>query len=571
MASQEAFESSDKTRRLHLRTRLSELNALMAELATERQNLQAESDSIICPILSFPPEITTEIFLKCIPSDSASLPSPATAPLLLNQICRQWRQIALNAPDLWRSLAFADDSSVELLKIWLLRTGPRPLKCSFRSEDASRAGPMIETAMLHSHHWQDLSFGLPLASIPRLNVHQPLPMLRSLSLDIQQRDWNEVTPETIVIQNAPMLREVHLSTTVFDLKFDIPWHQLTTLTLPQYAALPRCLAWLGQCSRLVHLVVGSEGSAPINISVTLTQLESLTCNMGFQPMLHMTLPRLQRLTINDVRAGQEHIFQSFIRRSACSLKYISLGMTAPHARTLRLCLHAVDSVTEVALRVPGQVNLSEVLQLDTVPQLMRLHVELHVPRLPEVDYTNLVAILRAYRTPSPDRVILDSFILELSVYSERLDLHYRPSGSALSEFRVLAAGMDIKVTISGMSPVSKTRVVFDSSTFSAEQQQTIRRTYPENARRLYVRARLAEVNAMMAALTVEHKRLQAESDYIIYPVLSLPADIIVHIFPHCIPPGVAPRPSPSTAPLLLTQICRQWRHIALNTPELWQS
>ncbi|KAJ6610649.1 hypothetical protein B0H10DRAFT_1648235, partial [Mycena sp. CBHHK59/15] len=84
-----------------------------------------------------------------------------------------------------------------------------------------------------------------------------------------------------------------------------------------------------------------------------------------------------------------------------------------------------------------------------------------------------------------------------------------------------------------------------------------------------LRSRLSDLNTLIAATTAERISLQAESDSIIYPVLSLPTEITMEIFRRCIHPGSAPRPSPAKAPLLLAQICRQWRQIALNTPDLW--
>ncbi|KAJ6533027.1 hypothetical protein B0H19DRAFT_1383782 [Mycena capillaripes] len=51
-----------------LRSRISELDALIASLTAERQRLQAESDAIVYPVLSLPPEVTTEIFLCCLPA-----------------------------------------------------------------------------------------------------------------------------------------------------------------------------------------------------------------------------------------------------------------------------------------------------------------------------------------------------------------------------------------------------------------------------------------------------------------------------------------------------------------------
>ncbi|KAJ7126351.1 hypothetical protein C8R44DRAFT_734223 [Mycena epipterygia] len=83
------------------------------------------------------------------------------------------------------------------------------------------------------------------------------------------------------------------------------------------------------------------------------------------------------------------------------------------------------------------------------------------------------------------------------------------------------------------------------------------------------RRRLAELTALIGTLTVEQQLLQAELDYIVYPVLDLPPEITSNILVQSIP-GDA-NPTRYTAPLLLTQICRQWREIAFATPELWQS
>ncbi|KAJ6533032.1 hypothetical protein B0H19DRAFT_876733, partial [Mycena capillaripes] len=93
----------------------------------ERERLQAESDAIVYPVLSLPPEVTTEIFLRCVPCEPNPRPSPTQAPLLLAQICRQWRQIALHTPALWRCLLFGDEMPVEFLHIWLSRSGNHPL------------------------------------------------------------------------------------------------------------------------------------------------------------------------------------------------------------------------------------------------------------------------------------------------------------------------------------------------------------------------------------------------------------------------------------------------------------
>ncbi|KAJ6580812.1 hypothetical protein B0H19DRAFT_848339, partial [Mycena capillaripes] len=54
------------------------------------------------PILTLPNELTSEIFINCLSSDAVRVqPNPATAPLLLAQVCSQWRAIAFSLPELW--------------------------------------------------------------------------------------------------------------------------------------------------------------------------------------------------------------------------------------------------------------------------------------------------------------------------------------------------------------------------------------------------------------------------------------------------------------------------------------
>ncbi|KAJ6477540.1 hypothetical protein C8R45DRAFT_1101865 [Mycena sanguinolenta] len=76
-------ETPTNTGRVALRNRLSELDALIATLTAERQRLRRMADAVVYPILSLPPETTTEIFLRCIPSQSNLSESPSEAPLLL--------------------------------------------------------------------------------------------------------------------------------------------------------------------------------------------------------------------------------------------------------------------------------------------------------------------------------------------------------------------------------------------------------------------------------------------------------------------------------------------------------
>ncbi|KAJ7122341.1 hypothetical protein C8R44DRAFT_919571, partial [Mycena epipterygia] len=69
-------------------------------LTDEQTRLQAYIDHIIYPILTIPSELTSEIFLHCLPDEPVSA-SASTAPMLLGMICREWRFITHGDPRLW--------------------------------------------------------------------------------------------------------------------------------------------------------------------------------------------------------------------------------------------------------------------------------------------------------------------------------------------------------------------------------------------------------------------------------------------------------------------------------------
>ncbi|KAJ7683815.1 hypothetical protein B0H14DRAFT_3907761 [Mycena olivaceomarginata] len=82
---------------------------------------------------------------------------------------------------------------------------------------------------------------------------------------------------------------------------------------------------------------------------------------------------------------------------------------------------------------------------------------------------------------------------------------------------------------------------------------------------------LKESLATLATLEIEEKALEASLGHVVYPVLALPVEITSRIFRFCLPAHGRVAPSARSAPLLLAQICQQWRDVALSTSQLWSS
>ncbi|KAJ7108807.1 hypothetical protein C8R44DRAFT_297158 [Mycena epipterygia] len=76
--------------------------------------------------------------------------------------------------------------------------------------------------------------------------------------------------------------------------------------------------------------------------------------------------------------------------------------------------------------------------------------------------------------------------------------------------------------------------------------------------------------ATIIRLQDEQQSIQNTLHLIVYPILTIPPELTIEIFLHCLP-DVPWEPNASVAPMLLGAVCRQWREIAWNTPALWNS
>ncbi|KAJ7230360.1 hypothetical protein GGX14DRAFT_582969 [Mycena pura] len=86
-----------------------------------------------------------------------------------------------------------------------------------------------------------------------------------------------------------------------------------------------------------------------------------------------------------------------------------------------------------------------------------------------------------------------------------------------------------------------------------------------------LRASLEEVQTAILRLHRKEQELERRLGLVVYPVLTLPNEMVSRIFIECLPSHGRVRPSKKAAPLLFAQICRRWRDIAFETCELWSS
>ncbi|KAJ7099436.1 hypothetical protein B0H15DRAFT_546801 [Mycena belliarum] len=233
-----------------------------------------------CPALALPPEITAEIFLRCVPDSRGPYlfdqpymytydrtielavgyrpwnrgdiwlrPPPQ---LTLIKVCRLWRYIALGTPALWAELQLTDDCPAEAA-VWLARAGDCPLTISICTAASLDDAPVLNIFQRHASKMRAVDLELSTDAFERMTETGPwsFPMLRTLSLWRYDADYTEL-PVVPIAVIAPLLREVSMCQWRPGKEvIGIPWYHLTDLTASHYS-IDDCLSVLQGTPNLVQ-------------------------------------------------------------------------------------------------------------------------------------------------------------------------------------------------------------------------------------------------------------------------------------------------------------------------------
>ncbi|KAJ7720012.1 hypothetical protein B0H16DRAFT_391972 [Mycena metata] len=306
---------------------------------SEFQEAEPEGTKIY-PVLTLPPEIVSEIFLRFLPIYPGIPPlSGLLSPLLLCRICRQWREIALSTPTLWNTIRmditkpWDDDKAavqLELINAWLSRSGDCPLSITLTdSSDSPLAAQFLQAAILRCARWEHVDLLIPFEHLHFIEGNMPL--LRDLTIgpnEIPDRHGLQVS----VFDRAPLLTHVVLTHDFVPYAIRLPWGQLTHLVglcLFEH----ECTEILSHAVQLVHCTFSIFGSAepyrPLPHPTTLPCLRQLVLDSsdigGGNPMKvldNFALPGLRTLHVHGVRY---HLLATFIRRSQCTLEELRIN------------------------------------------------------------------------------------------------------------------------------------------------------------------------------------------------------------------------------------------------------
>lgn len=287
--------------------------------------------------LPFPPEILSLCFSQYRIADlddedcdywGHTRMHPDKPPLVFLQVCREWREVALNTPELWAELYLptppktrdAYKSLRSAARTWLARSSARPLSLylntdasrnwfnrhdeDFQDKQATLAPSYLDVLLKHSTRWQRAELFLPNYRTRKSVSLFPFPLLTQLYIALPY-EMPEAEDSVLVksLFSAPHLQDLTLDY-AFTQNMVLPWSTLKTLRLifdrtnapsrgmddeDRFELVPAVyVSWfangLSQASHLVRLDLYLDFyevyPLEIDIAVTLPRLEYLRITGG---------------------------------------------------------------------------------------------------------------------------------------------------------------------------------------------------------------------------------------------------------------------------------------------------
>ncbi|KAF7336890.1 F-box domain-containing protein [Mycena venus] len=343
------------------RRRIAEIDEEIARLQAERQAL---ADCLTFPVVTLPVEIVSQIFMYCLPDDPLA-PGAFDPAVVLGQVCRLWRDIALSLPDLWSSWSLAVDGNIPFgrvvmgINLWMSRSQNRPLSIRLHHRDGAGNDvsyadecwwelvsdferEVMPSIVPHHRRWKKLELNDPLTHLRDLAKVIPtdgLPHLTHLLLGSVQLDWGANNPDedepVTLFADAPQLQNLHLvleedgGLERFD-HVELPYGQLTSFTGTSFGSC-ESLTLLDKAPSLVDCVfyIGSTEHMGIPISSDLPHLQSLKLfttgpKVDLAIVLeNLTLPALETLVLGRHQGRVENDLASLLLRSECAIQHFS--------------------------------------------------------------------------------------------------------------------------------------------------------------------------------------------------------------------------------------------------------
>ncbi|KAJ7482649.1 hypothetical protein FB451DRAFT_121241 [Mycena latifolia] len=317
----------------------SNMRAAPAELVERRKSVKLQLDAVVYPVLTLPPEITSEIFIKSVEGDYPILPWDK---LLLLQICHLWRVIALSTPLLWASLDLSLERcaqrfipgapvSTDFIDGWISRACGIPVSLGLYGSGVQKGGDLMRTVLRqYSSHVRYLGLLMDAVAVTKLMDIGPFPLLQKLTLGGFAR--HSVPGGVHIFPSAPLLREVSLERGAGIQCVALPWTQLTSLNGEGLSTLD-CLRLLRHTPMLTKCAFSGIYDANPSASPVIVHpsLKELSISQGAGELVQfLDLPALRALSLTYATFPADAL-ASFFTRSPASLRQFTYFPAATRA------------------------------------------------------------------------------------------------------------------------------------------------------------------------------------------------------------------------------------------------
>jgi hypothetical protein len=263
------------------------------------------------------------------------------APLLLCQVCRHWREVAISLPLLWCSLSGTGFFTPRpaFIALWLARSRDLPLSLTLAAPSVHNHGPkyhahaskMFDLFSNEIHRWRTIAFNLNdnLGRQFIATVDSKAQILEELELVFEEPSRASAGVSAL-LPSLPELRHLswygNLST--ISLR-NIPFHRLTHIYMTSRNSVQDVVTCLSQCA--VALKIRWHGvrcgdSSPVfePPQTALPHLQSLNLE-GTGDLAYilsgLILPSLKYLCIETSSETQYYgVLEDFFNRSSCPLQ-----------------------------------------------------------------------------------------------------------------------------------------------------------------------------------------------------------------------------------------------------------
>ena len=368
--------------------KISQMRDAMERMQERRSALHdhaAAHKGLVSSLRRFPAEILSEIFLHSLPAFPRAM-SEDQAPLLLDRVCRRWKDVSRSTPALWSYIAVnlwedEEDFDLWIVSICLARAGNHPLMISLGSNTRtiSLSGlsrvvkldhPALALLVAQCELWHTVYLQMPLSVLLSLSkIRGRLASLHKLRIFTDTAEDDEAI---VAFADAPRLRRFDARTNFFrdpaTKKLHLPWGSLTNLTIDERDA-GTTWAILQDCLNLVDLKanIGCRGQGGrLGLpDLILSHLRSLTIKLpeSSNVLSTLTLPRLKHATFmiseGSRRDGEDgdisavwHVrsgLSAMLLQSRCELLELKLRdeVNIFQSEDLIACLEALPSLTRL--------------------------------------------------------------------------------------------------------------------------------------------------------------------------------------------------------------------------------